>query len=276
MPKKSLAERNEIGDELEVEIVKKVVLPAILPQGLKSKHNPESEGGPDFLILDDNRVTLVIECKNWDDYTPYDYTIKNEILARFKGYTNDQLKLLVGHVGFNKVQLKKYINKNDIIYYDLGKQILPDDDELTKKEFAEKLKSLIALGIVAATGKFRDDYFSPMKMTAIGSEEVVFEHNSIKNYVNLRIKKEVWAKTSSGSLISEAIRVGPKSLDIVNIIRGTGGIHTIIIPRVYEIRSGDNVIVFLPDEYSDMGSQQEVRDFWLNKFFKQVLLRNKT
>lgn len=268
-------QRNELGDALEIEVVRDRVLGSILPEGFKSKHNPKTVGGPDFLIIQGEQTKLVLECKNWENYSPSDDEIKDQILNRFENLPAEVQKVLVGHVALSQEQYEKYLIKNEILYLGLERQILPDDDPLTKDEFAEKLKTAIAFAILAVTDKLKEECISPMEMTIIGGDEVVFKQGEYVKNLTLRITKDVMT-SRHGTRISYLRRVGRKPLDVVFTIKAEnegGSLNSIFVPRKYAINS-KNVKPFLPEEYNDMASNPEIRDFWFNKFFRQVQWRN--
>lgn len=230
---------NQLGDELEVELMKNKVLPSIMPKGIEFKHIPKTEGGPDFLIKKDGKVEIVIECKNWRNEVPTDGQVQTEILERFKKYKSGELKILVGHVNFTEEQKEGFLLKNEIWYDDLKSQIEPEDDELKKREFEEKLRSSIASAILFHIDKFRDDCISDMRVNIIGNNEISFELNGNKWPITLKSRSSIWF-TRSGSLFSTFRKAGPNALDLIITIRGGLELHEqnfLIIPRKYKVYS---------------------------------------
>ena len=264
--------RNELGDELEVKLMKNKVLPSIIPKGIDFKHIPKTIGGPDFLIIRDGKVEIVIECKNWDNEVPSDGQVQTEILERFKNYKSDELKILVGHVNFTDEQKERFLLKNEIWYDDLQSQIKPEDGELKKHEFEEKLRSSVASVLLFHIDKFRDDCIGDMRVNIIGNNEISFELNGKKWPVNLKNRDSIWFRRF-GSLFSTFRKVGPNALDLIITIRGGSELHEqnfLLIPRKYKVYS--NTVQF-ESEDGFLTTQEDV-GLSLGTFFKWVKWEN--
>lgn len=265
--------RNELGDELEINLMKDKVVSSVLPNGMDFKHIPKTSGGPDFEIIDKQtrEVIIVIECKNWD-IIPSDKQIETEIIDRFKKYRKNELKYLVGHVNFTKEQKEEYLIKNKIVYDDLESQILPEDIEYKKQEFEEKLKSSLASILLFHLGRYRPDLVSDMKVEIIGDDELLFKVEDFQRRVRLSTKKFLWFKRENITA-SEFRRVGPKPLDIIMTIKGEDKVqkNIVLVPRKYDAYS-KNVKFESGLDFINLGQRKEFnKGIGIEKFFRGVL-----
>jgi hypothetical protein len=267
--------RNELGDALEIDLVKYTVIPLVLPSGMDFKHIPKTAGGADFEIIDKQtkEVLIVIECKNWD-ITPSDKQVETEIIDRFKKYKKNELKFLVGHVNFTEGQKEEYLIKNKIVYDHLESQILPEDVEYKKQKFVEKLKSSLASVILYQTDKYRPDLVSNMKVKIIGKDEALFKLGSFQHSLRTSTKEYVSFKRH-GMTVSEFRSAGPEPLDIVQtykIERDSQITNLILIPKRYEAYSEN---VKLNDGFGVNNQEDTIfrEGSGLDRFFKEVYWR---
>lgn len=216
----------EIADELEIHMMQQA-LKAVKPNAIESKHYPRNVPNDplkpfvDYLLKEKVGDRLIdriaLECKNWR-VIPTDEEFKDWFLGRFKNCPTYVLKIIIGHVNFKDEQLKA-LQKNQIKYFDIGYQILPEHNEEKKQEYLKELSSVIAKIILMQTGKFREDCVSNAKIKIIDDEiSIEWADGLAPKPLRLTSKKKILNRSSKGWWISGFQKIGPRPLDLIDWI----------------------------------------------------------
>lgn len=234
--KTDAARRQSLGDVLEN--VMNDALNSFLPfDTITYRYMTKSDSDVDFYIKDNGEKRIAIECKNWEN-SPPDSWIKSEVIPRFSKVPKECLKIVIGHLAINDKQRDEYFRKNNIFYYELLRQIKPEDSDDLKQFFQLQLVDELAFLIVGLRGKFRDDFISQTKLKILGDTELLFEFpNGKSKYLNMKSREHIISRAFQ-NYVSNIVKIGEKPLDMIlwsiNTKHGTNGLF---VPKKYEVVS---------------------------------------